>query len=68
MGRLLHESVTSTATTTASTAVAVPHFATMVAARFVSGLPHGAYFGVASLAAATLAPAGQRAKAVAAKR
>jgi DHA1 family inner membrane transport protein len=29
-------------------------------------LPHGAYFGVASLAAATLAPAGQRAKAVAA--
>ncbi len=43
-----------------------PNFATMVAARFVSGLPHGAYFGVASLAAATLAPAGQRAKAVAA--
>jgi DHA1 family inner membrane transport protein len=29
-------------------------------------LPHGAYFGVASLAAASLAPAGQRAKAIAA--
>lgn len=43
-----------------------PNFATLVAARFVAGLPHGAYFGVASLAAATLAPAGQRAKAVAA--
>lgn len=43
-----------------------PNFATLAAARFVTGLPHGAYFGVASLAAATLAPAGQRAKAVAA--
>ncbi|WP_040731877.1 MFS transporter [Nocardia tenerifensis] len=46
--------------------VLAPTFHTLVAARFVSGLPHGAYFGVASLAAATLAPAGQRAKAVAA--
>ncbi|WP_063051552.1 MFS transporter [Nocardia arthritidis] len=46
--------------------VVAPSFETLVAARFVSGLPHGAYFGVASLAAATLAPAGQRAKAVAA--
>ncbi len=46
--------------------VLAPSFETLVAARFVSGLPHGAYFGVASLAAATLAPAGQRAKAVAA--
>ncbi|MFQ6226097.1 MFS transporter [Nocardia sp. NPDC002869] len=43
-----------------------PNFATLVAARFVSGFPHGAYFGVASLAAASLAPAGQRARAVAA--
>ncbi|RDI51641.1 DHA1 family inner membrane transport protein [Nocardia mexicana] len=46
--------------------VLAPSFGTLMAARFVSGLPHGAYFGVASLAAATLAPIGQRAKAVAA--
>ncbi|MFC8530844.1 MFS transporter [Nocardia sp. NPDC057227] len=46
--------------------VLAPSYGTLVAARFVAGLPHGAYFGVASLAAATLAPAGQRAKAVAA--
>lgn len=46
--------------------VLAPTFQTLVLARFVSGLPHGAYFGVASLAAATLAPVGQRAKAVAA--
>ncbi len=47
-------------------AVVAPTFGTFVLARFVSGLPHGAYFGVASLAAASLAPAGQRAKAIAA--
>lgn len=46
--------------------VIAPTFETLVIARFVSGLPHGAYFGVASLAAATLAPVGQRAKAIAA--
>ncbi|MGY2062681.1 MFS transporter, partial [Nocardia gipuzkoensis] len=46
--------------------VIAPSFDTLLLARFVSGLPHGAYFGVASLAAATLAPVGQRAKAVAA--
>ncbi|GGN86570.1 MFS transporter [Nocardia rhizosphaerihabitans] len=46
--------------------VLAPTFGTLVLARFVSGLPHGAYFGVASLAAATLSPVGQRAKAVAA--
>ncbi|MBF6465081.1 MFS transporter [Nocardia beijingensis] len=45
--------------------VLAPSFGMLVLARFVSGLPHGAYFGVASLAAATLAPVGQRAKAVA---
>jgi len=32
--------------------------------RFASGLPHGTYFGVAALVAATLAPAGKRARAV----
>ncbi len=46
--------------------VLAPVFPTLVGARFVAGLPHGAYFGVASLAAASLAPVGQRAKAVAA--
>ncbi|MFE7796148.1 MFS transporter [Nocardia sp. NPDC057440] len=46
--------------------VLAPTFETLVVARFLAGLPHGAYFGVASLAAATLAPVGQRAKAVAA--
>lgn len=46
--------------------VLAPTFHTLVAARFVAGLPHGAYFGVASLAAASLAPVGRRAKAVAA--
>lgn len=34
-------------------------------ARFVAGLPHGAYFGIASLVAASLVPPHQRAKAVA---
>lgn len=32
--------------------------------RFIAGLPHGAYFGVAALVAASLVPANQRAKAV----
>jgi DHA1 family inner membrane transport protein len=33
--------------------------------RFLDGLPHGAYFGVASLVAASLAPPGRRGRAVA---
>jgi len=37
----------------------------VVTARFVSGLPHGAYFGIASLVAASLVPPGKRAGAVA---
>ncbi|RJT41415.1 MFS transporter [Mesorhizobium waimense] len=40
-------------------------FSTLIAARFMSGLPHGAYFGIASLIAATLAHPGRRAQAVA---
>jgi DHA1 family inner membrane transport protein len=36
-----------------------------VLARFASGLPHGAYFGVAALVAASLVPPGRRARAVA---
>ncbi|MEE6281100.1 MFS transporter [Georgenia sunbinii] len=41
-----------------------PGYGSMVGARFIAGLPHGAYFGIASLIAARLAPAGQRARAV----
>jgi DHA1 family inner membrane transport protein len=41
-----------------------PSYPTLMAARFVTGLPHGAYFGVASLVAADLAPPGLKARAV----
>jgi DHA1 family inner membrane transport protein len=41
-----------------------PGYATFIAVRFVTGLPHGAYFGVASLVAASLVPANQRARAI----
>nr|WP_245354307.1 MFS transporter [Brachybacterium sacelli] len=41
-----------------------PDFAVLGSARFLSGLPHGAYFGVASLVAARLSPAGRRARSV----
>jgi DHA1 family inner membrane transport protein len=41
-----------------------PGYATFIAVRFVAGLPHGAYFGVASLVAASLVPASQRARAI----
>lgn len=41
-----------------------PDYTSMVAARFLAGLPHGAYFGIASLIAARLALPGQRARAV----
>jgi MFS transporter, DHA1 family, inner membrane transport protein len=41
-----------------------PGFGTLVVARFVAGLPHGAYFGVASLIAASLVPAERRGRAV----
>src|SRR4051794_36386615 len=36
----------------------------LVGSRFLAGLPHGAYFGVASLVAASLAPPDRRAQAV----
>ncbi|MGZ0141581.1 MFS transporter [Rhodococcus qingshengii] len=45
--------------------VFVPSYTTLMMARFVAGLPHGAYFGVAALVAAHLAEPGKRAKAVA---
>ena len=41
-----------------------PGYAAMVLMRWLSGLPHGTYFGVAALVAAQLAPAGRRAQAV----
>lgn len=41
-----------------------PGYASLIAIRFLAGLPHGAYFGVASLVAASLAPANERARAV----
>ena len=47
------------------TAAFAPTLETLVAARFLAGIPHGAYFGVASLVAATLAGAGKQARAVA---
>ncbi len=41
-----------------------PTFATLVGARFLAGLPHGAFFGVAALVAVDLAPRGQAGRAV----
>jgi DHA1 family inner membrane transport protein len=41
-------------------------YGSLVAARFVSGLPHGAYFGIAGLLAASLVEPERRARAVAA--
>lgn len=39
-------------------------YETLMVSRFVAGLPHGAYFGVAALVAASLVPLNKRAKAV----
>ncbi|MAS56966.1 MAG: MFS transporter, partial [Pimelobacter sp.] len=44
---------------------AAPGFAVLTAARFLDGLPHGAYFGVASLVAASLAAPDRRGRAIA---
>ncbi len=41
-----------------------PDFATFTALRFITGLPHGAYFGVAALVAASMAPVHKRTRAV----
>ena len=41
-----------------------PGFASFVGLRFLAGLPHGAYFGVAALVAAGAVPVDQRARAV----
>lgn len=42
-----------------------PTFPTLVGARFVAALPHGAYFGIASLVAASLMGPGKRGRGVA---
>lgn len=47
----------------AATAFA-PDFNSLVASRFIAGLPHGAYFGVAALVAASLAGPARRAQAI----
>lgn len=44
---------------------AASSYGVLFVARFLDGLPHGAYFGVASLVAASLAPVGKRGRAVA---
>lgn len=41
-----------------------PGYVSLNVLRFLSGLPHGTYFGVAALVAASLAPPGRRARAV----
>ena len=41
-----------------------PNFATFTLFRFLSGLPHGAYFGVSALVAASLVPLDRRARTV----
>ncbi|WP_080796337.1 MFS transporter [Corynebacterium pacaense] len=45
--------------------VAGGSYEVLLLARFIAGLPHGAYFSVASLAAASMAPEGQRGRAIA---
>jgi DHA1 family inner membrane transport protein len=45
--------------------VLAPNYETLMAARFVSGIPHGAFFGIAALVAAHLMGPKNRAKAVA---
>ena len=42
-----------------------PNFDSVLVMRFVSGLPHGAYFGVASVLASGLVPPGKRSRAMA---
>ncbi|WP_235535931.1 MFS transporter [Nocardioides sp. Root190] len=44
---------------------AAPNYEVLTAARFLDGLPHGAYFGVASLVAASLVPPDRRGRAIA---
>src|SRR3546814_10157250 len=41
-----------------------PDYHAMLLFRFIAGLPHGAYFGVAALVAASISPPGQSGRAV----
>ncbi|MDO4461458.1 MAG: MFS transporter [Bacteroidia bacterium] len=45
----------------AALSLSATSYGMLVAARFISGLPHGAYFGVATLVAVRLAPEGKQA-------
>ena len=45
--------------------VLAPNYAILMVARFIAGMPHGAYFSVANLSAASMAPPGGRGKAMA---
>lgn len=45
-------------------AALAPSFGWLVAFRFLSGLPHGAYFGIAAIVASSLVPANKRTQAV----
>jgi DHA1 family inner membrane transport protein len=62
---LLVALMTAYAVFNAASALAQSYDALLVA-RFLDGLPHGVYFGVASLVAASLAPMGRQGRAVAA--
>ena len=62
--RLLLALLATIVVATVSSAI-LPSFGFVLAARFVSGLPHGAYFGVASLVAASLMGPGQRGRGIA---
>lgn len=42
-----------------------PSFASLIAFRFISGLPHGAYFGIAAVVVSSMVASNQRASAVA---
>jgi DHA1 family inner membrane transport protein len=61
---LLVALMTAYAVFNAASALATSYDALLVA-RFLDGLPHGVYFGVASLVAASLAPLGRQGRAVA---
>ena len=45
--------------------IVAPNYESLIVARFVAGLPHGAFFGIAALVAARMLGPGNRAKAVA---
>ncbi|MDR5699811.1 MFS transporter [Agromyces aerolatus] len=62
--RLLLWLITAFALGTVASAL-LPSFELVLIARFVSALPHGAYFGIASLVAASLMGPGKRARGVA---